>query len=76
MTLPDLPTFDPGKFSADVLQKHEIGHSAELFPPQGIVKLGALLTVNQQCRLIFEEQVGMSVSEWFNLANQKFGLGE
>ena len=44
-------------------------------PPEGLVKLGSLLVVNEECRLIFEEQVGMSVADWFMIANLKFGLG-
>ncbi|KKU13197.1 MAG: hypothetical protein UX21_C0052G0002 [Microgenomates group bacterium GW2011_GWC2_45_8] len=76
MPKPDLilPDFNPAGFPAQILAKFEVNNSGDLLPPDGLRSLGALLTVNETCRLIFENQVGMSTVDWFVIASQKFGL--
>lgn len=70
----DLPSFNTSQFPADVLSKYGIVDVGELTPPNGLIKLGGLLMVNEKCRDIFEGQVGMSVAQWFSLANKAFGF--
>lgn len=74
MTEIGLPPFDANQFPADALRVNGITDVEELTPPEGLIKLSALLVVNSQCREVFEQQVGMPVAEWYQKAIDFYGL--